>query len=229
MTVKLIAYLRVSTDRQAEHGLGLAVQEQAIRAWAKEAGHRIVRWERDEGESGSNGLDSRLGLAAAFQELERANSIADGLVVYRLDRLARKLGSQITWIEQLESRGKQVISVTEPDVGQDEMRVFVRQVMGAVAEYERAVINRRMQSGRAMKAERGGYAGYGSPAFGQRSVDKQLVTDEREAAVTARMRELREAGQSFRQIAGQLDAEGMAPKRGGQWHPQTVSRVLARA
>ena len=40
--MKVIAYLRVSTDRQAEEGLGLEVQEQAIRAWARANAHRVA-------------------------------------------------------------------------------------------------------------------------------------------------------------------------------------------
>src|SRR4051794_33589968 len=52
--MRVVAYLRVSTDRQAEEGLGFDVQEQAIRAWAKHGGHRVVAWTRDEGVSGSN-------------------------------------------------------------------------------------------------------------------------------------------------------------------------------
>ena len=63
--MKVAAYLRVSTDRQAEEGLGLEVQEQTIRGWARQHGHRVVLWARDEGVSGSNGLDMREGLADA--------------------------------------------------------------------------------------------------------------------------------------------------------------------
>jgi DNA invertase Pin-like site-specific DNA recombinase len=145
----------------------------------------------------------------------------------RLDRLARKLGSQITWIERLESRGRQVVSVTEPDVGQDEMRVFVRQVMGAVAEYERATICRRMRDGRKAKAERGGYA-YGSPAFGYRAENAALVADEAEQVAVTRIAELHAAGASLRAIAATLTTEGIRPKRGAKWYPATVARVLAR-
>src|SRR5207249_390470 len=54
--VKLVAYLRVSTDRQVEEGFGLDVQEQAIRKWVKREGHRVVLWTRDEGVSGANGI-----------------------------------------------------------------------------------------------------------------------------------------------------------------------------
>jgi DNA invertase Pin-like site-specific DNA recombinase len=224
--MKLIAYTRVSTDRQAEHGLGLQVQEKAIRAWAKAEGHKIVAWYSDEGISGSNGLDTRPGLAEAFQRLERGE--ADALAVYRLDRLARKLASQLVWTERLEEAGRQVISVTEPDVGTDEMRTLVRQMMGAIAEYERNVIKRRMQSGRALKAERGGYAGYGSPHFGVHAEGKELVPDAREQAAVARIRTLRADGLSLRQICTRLDTEGIRPKRGDHWHPTTLNRVLAR-
>jgi DNA invertase Pin-like site-specific DNA recombinase len=57
--VKAAAYLRVSTDTLAERGLGLDVQRQAIRAWARAHGHKITGWHTDSGVSGSNGLDSR--------------------------------------------------------------------------------------------------------------------------------------------------------------------------
>jgi DNA invertase Pin-like site-specific DNA recombinase len=223
--MRIVSYTRVSTDKQAEHGLGLNIQRDAIRAWAKAGGHKVVASLSDSGISGSNGLDTRLGLAEAFRLLEAGK--ADAVVVYRLDRLARKLANQLVWIEQLEAKGKQVISVTEPDVGQDEMRTLVRQVLGAISEYERATIVRRMQGGRAAKAADGGYA-YGSPAFGHRAVDGQLVADDREAAIAAEIREMRAAGKSLRQIADHLNTEGHAPKRGGVWHPVTVSRVLAR-
>jgi DNA invertase Pin-like site-specific DNA recombinase len=223
--MKAIAYCRVSTDKQAEHGLGLDVQRAAITAWAEANGCTITAWRTDEGISGSNGLDTRPGLAEAFRQLEAGE--ADALVVYRLDRLARKLGSQITWIEQLESRGRHVISVTEPDVGQDEMRVFVRQVLGAVAEYERATIVRRMKDGRALKAERGGFA-YGEPAYGQRAQDRELAADSAEVQVITRMRQMQAEGLSLRAIARALNDEAVPPKRGGAWHAQTVARVLAR-
>ncbi len=223
--MRVIGYLRVSTDTQAEKGLGLAIQRKAITAWAKAEGHKIVAWYSDEGISGSNGLDTRPALAAAFQDLE--DDKAEILAVYRLDRLARKLASQETWIERLERNGKQVVSVTEPNIGDDEMRALVRQILGAVAQYERAVIVRRMQGGRAAKAANGGYA-YGSPAFGQKAEGKALVPDETEQRVIARIGELHQAGKSLREIITVLEAEGIQPKRGGRWHPPTVNRVIAR-
>ena len=47
--MNLVAYLRVSTDRQAEEGLGLEIQEHAIRDWTRKEGHTVVLCARDEG------------------------------------------------------------------------------------------------------------------------------------------------------------------------------------
>src|SRR5437762_2867073 len=84
-----IAYLRVSTDRQAEVGLGLDVQHEAIQSWAQQNGYVLVDTFRDEGVSGRKDLDDRPALLEAFQSLRADRAVA--LVVYRLDRLARDL------------------------------------------------------------------------------------------------------------------------------------------
>jgi DNA invertase Pin-like site-specific DNA recombinase len=230
--MKLTAYLRVSTDRQAEHGNGLDVQRAAIRSWAKANGHRVIQWRTDDGVSGSNGLETREDLALAFGDLQDGTSA--GLVVAKLDRLARDLIVQETLIAEVRKIGAELFTTAAgeadflADDPNDPSRKLIRQVLGAVNEYERSMIVLRMKSGRKVKAAKGGYAGYGSPRFGQRSVDKELVADEREQAVKARLRDLRDAGMSYRDIAAQANAEGLKSKRGGEWHSMTVSRVLQR-
>ncbi len=84
--MKALGYTRVSTDEQL-HGNGLDVQRQSIRRFCKAEGIKLVDVLSDEGVSGSNGLDHRVGLAAALARLEAGE--ANCLVVYRLDRLAR--------------------------------------------------------------------------------------------------------------------------------------------
>ena len=228
--MKLIAYLRVSTDKQADEGYGLDVQEADVRAWAKVNGHKLVAVLADEGVSGSNGLDTREALPEALIALNAGT--ADGLLIPKLDRLSRDMLLQEQLLREVWAMGREVYSALgseqnlrdDPD---DPGRKMLRQILGAVNEYERSIIVLRLRKGRAAKAARGGYA-YGSPAFGQRAEDRALVPDKDEAAVIARMRELRAAGQSYRSIAAQLNVEGLKPKRGGQWHSQTVSRVLER-
>jgi DNA invertase Pin-like site-specific DNA recombinase len=223
--MKIIMYRRVSTAEQVEH-FGLAVQEQKIKAWAKAGRHRIVGSYADEGKGGGNGLETRPELAEALARVEAGE--ADALVVSRLDRLARDLLLQETWITKLEQAGRQVISVEEPEPeGEDHMRTLVRQILGAIAQYEKAVIRGRMAAGRAAKAERGGFA-YGSPPLGYRAEGKELVVDEAEQATVRRITELRDSGLSWRQIQDALEAEGIPPKRGGRWHPVTIARAYER-
>jgi len=229
--LKVIGYLRVSTDAQAERGLGLDVQEHAIRRWARDRGHRLVRVLRDAGVSGSNGVEGRIALAEALAAIPRE---AAGLVVYRLDRLARDLVLQEQLLAETRRLGGEVFSTASSesaflkDDPDDPSRRLIRQVLGAIAEYERAMIVLRLRAGRARKAERGGFA-YGSPPFGWRAENGQLVAHEGEQEVLHRLLALDCQGASLRDIARTLNRERRLPKRGGRWHPESVRRVLARS
>jgi len=231
--MKVTAYLRVSTDKQAEHGQGLPVQRAAIKAWAADHGHKIIAWHVDEGISGSNGLDTREALPGALADVRFDR--ADAVVVKCLDRLARDLIVQEQLIREIRVDCKADLFTTSAaeagylaDDPADPSRKLIRQILGAVNEYEKSMIVLRMKAGRAMKARQGGYA-YGAPAFGQRAEGKQLVEDPAEAEIAARIAALRTEGRSLREIAAELNAAGIRPKRSGQWHPATVKRVITRA
>jgi DNA invertase Pin-like site-specific DNA recombinase len=229
--MRITAYLRVSTDKQAEHGNGLDVQRNAITVWAKANGHKIVAWHRDEGISGSNGLDTRETLPFALADVREHR--ATGIVVYKLDRLARDLIIQETLISEIRRMGGEIFTTSAGEAGyladdpSDPSRKMIRQILGAVNEYEKSMIVLRMKSGRAIKAKRGGYA-YGSPAYGQRATGGELITDEEESATVNVIMNLHRAGLSLRNIALHLNSDGLTSKRGGQWSAKTVSRVISR-
>ena len=113
------------------------------------------------------------------------------------------------------------------DDPKDPSRRLIRQVLGAVSEYERSMIALRLRSGRELKAVRGGYA-FGAPPLGFKSENRALVRDNTEWRTVERVRHLHQQGRSFRQIAETLTAEGCAPKRGDRWHPETLRRIVAR-
>jgi DNA invertase Pin-like site-specific DNA recombinase len=231
--VKLAAYLRVSTDKQAEEGLGLDVQRARIREWAKAEGHTVALWATDSGQSGSNGLDTRKGLLDALSAVQDGR--CGGLVVYRLDRLARDLVLQEGLLAEVWKNGARVFSTSpsedaylggdDPD---DPSRAMIRQILGAVAQYERGMIRLRLRQGKARKVAQGGYAG-GAPRFGFRAEGAALVPDAREQLAVRRIVQLRAEGLSLRAIAEVLASEGIAAKRGGRWHPTAVNAVLATA
>jgi DNA invertase Pin-like site-specific DNA recombinase len=231
--MRVAAYLRVSTDIQAENGMGLDVQRQAIKEWAKAHKHRVALWTSDDGVSGSNGLDNRSGLLDAVQAIR--DKAVLGIVVYRLDRLARDLVLQEQLLAEVWRMGGHVWSCSQsedaylqPDGdGSDPSRKLIRQVLGAVAEYERAMIRLRLRSGKARKAANGGWIG-GQVPYGWDAVDGQLTENEVEQRALRLMRQLHARGLSSRQICSQLEAEGHRTKRGAtNWQPRVVTRLLA--
>jgi len=230
--MKFVAYLRVSTDLQAEKGLGLDVQEQQIREWAKRNKHVVVAWYKDEGQSGGNGLDSRFGLAEALRVLRDGG--ARGLVVYRLDRLARDVVLQEQLLREVWNVGTQICTTSDSeahylsDDPNDPSRELIRTVLSAVNQYERKMIALRMKGGRRRKAELGGYA-YGGPPLGYRAQDRALVPDEEGQRTVKRILERRAEGASLRQIADTLATEGFQPARSDRWHPSSIRKVLQRA
>lgn len=86
----------------------------------------------------------------------------------------------------------------------------------------------RLEKGRREKAAQGGYAGYGSPAFGQRSLDGELIEDPTEQQIIELIRRHHKSGKSLQQVADWLNQQGYTTKRGQQWQRISVKRVLDR-
>ena len=230
--VSAVAYLRVSTEGQVDKGFGLEVQEAAVKEWAKREKVRLVAIERDEGRSGLADVIDRPGLAAALGHVQSGR--AQLVIVPRLDRLARDLVLQ-EWVRaELLKLGGQLRSadrvedlhlVEDPD---NPTGTLVRQILGAVAQYERSMIRLRMSAGKERKRAGGGYTG-GKPPYGYGAAGGELVPVVDEQRTLARMRRWRRAGKSYREIADRLNAEGVPARSGGQWHPAAIGRILDRA
>lgn len=222
--MKLVGYTRVSTAGQVTDGEGLDTQRDTIARWAKTNGHRVREWHEDAGESGSNGIETRAGLADALAAVKTL----DGIVVADLDRLARSLSLQELILDDLARQDKHLFSCSGADdlANPDPERVMIRQILGAVAQYERAKIRGRMLAGQRRKHAAGGYA-YGGPPYGWKAQDRELVPVPHEQDVISMMRALRASGSSYRDICATLTASG-APARRGSWAPDTVRKILRR-
>src|SRR5262245_53418179 len=151
--VKVVSYTRVSTGKQ-ERGLGLSVQEQAIRGWAGAERQQIVAGFSDR-VSGAVPVHERPGLAAALRLIREGE--AEAIVVYRLDRLARDLIVQEQLVAEIRRMGGQLFTTSpaeahylddDPD---DPSRKLIRQVLGAVREFESSMILLRLRNGRRAK------------------------------------------------------------------------------
>jgi len=226
---KVVGYIRVSTERQAEEGAGLEVQERAIRKFAKDQGFVLVEVLRDEGVSGTLEAAKRPGLQAAIKALRAGQ--ASGLIVHRLDRLARVLHVQEATFALAWRAGAAVFSVDSGEIRQDDpddpMRTAIRQMMGVFAQLDRSTVTQRLRQGKAVKKAAGAWVG-GVPSYGMRAEDKSLRTDAGEAAAVALIRQLRKGGTSYRDICKALEDGGHRPRRAASWKPETVRRIAAR-
>src|ERR1700758_5320376 len=172
--MKAFAYLRVSGKGQLD-GDGFPRQRAAIKQYAAAHGIRIVRWFEEQGISGTKDLENR----PALQELMLAlHSNGTRLVlIEKLDRLARDLMVQETIIGDLRKNGFEIISVAEPDLCSDDpSRKLVRQVFGAIAEYERAMIVLKLRGARERKRAKDGKC-EGRKAYGHTPEEKKNVAE----------------------------------------------------
>ena len=86
----------------------------------------------------------------------------------------------------------------------------------------------RLEQGRQVKASNGGYAGYGSPAFGQQAVNGELIADPTECEIIDLIRRHHKSGKSLQKIADWLNQQGYTTKRGQAWQRISGKRVLDR-
>ena len=93
---------------------------------------------------------------------------------------------------------------------------------------ENLLVWERLVQGRLAKAARGGYAGYGSPAFGLHSKNGELVANPKEQEIVELIRRHHKSGKSLQQIADWLNQQGYRTKRGRHWQRISIKRVLDR-
>lgn len=227
--MRLVAYLRVSSESQLD-GYGLDVQRKAVKAWAKANGHTIVAEYVDEGVSGTLDALDRPGLSAALADLRKPPK-ADGLIVAKLDRLARALAVQEASLAVAWRSGASVFTADGGEVLRDDvddpMRTAMRQMVGVFAELDRRTIVKRLKDGRTAKASAGKHA-VGDYRYGTQGKDHDSIVNPAEAQAVAVMLDLARAGKSYREIARSLDAQGHKPRRAATWSAMSVRNIVTR-
>lgn len=146
--------VRVSGKGQVE-GDGFARQLKAIREHAAAHDLKIVNVYREEGVSGTEDSADRPAWAELMTCLH-ANGVRT-ILIEKLDRLARDLMVQEATIADLQRNGFTLISVAEPDLmASDPTRILMRQLMGAVAQYDKSQIVLKLRGARMRKRAKEG-------------------------------------------------------------------------
>lgn len=214
----------MSTDQQADSGLGLDAQREAVEKTAARLGLPLADVFTDAGLSGALDLESRPSLFAAVQALKRG----DVLIVAKRDRLGRDLVGVAMIERQIMRKGGRIVSAAgEGTEGTDAGAMLQRQILDVFAEYERRLIGQRTKAALKAKRERGERAGNVPFGYQLGEDGQKLEPCEAEQAVLAILGELRKAGYSLRQIAAELNRQGFTTRRGTAWRFQYVAALAA--
>ena len=218
---EVIAYVRVSTGKQAEEGMSLEAQQAKLEHLAASKDIHIAEMIVDA-ESAKN-LD-REGMARLL-EMVKAGRVKTVLIA-KLDRLTRSIRDFCELMNLFNKHDVTVISNAETlDTGSAAGRMLIN-VLVVFSEFERESTGERTREVlRHLKAQgrRTGTVKYGYSA----GPDKMLVECAEEQAILGVIRRYRENdGMSLREIASELNAQGMRTRRGTPWVHQYVSNVL---
>src|SRR5262249_31857931 len=220
-----LGYVRVSSEEQADSGLGLEAQRQRIAAYCAMKGLRLAGVFADPGISGGKPLASR---PAGSQLLAAANQSKAVVLAAKLDRLFRSVADAANVIADFDKKGIQLVSIGESFDMSSAYGRAMAQMASVFAELERAMIRERTRSAMNVKRARGerisGYAPFGWD-FGRGG---RLVRNAREQKIIARVRRLPAQGLSYRGIATRLEHGGTGPKRGGRWAQRQIKSVMVR-
>jgi DNA invertase Pin-like site-specific DNA recombinase len=208
----IVAYMRVSTQKQGTSGLGLEAQSDAIRRFAEAEGRRVIEsFTEVETGKGADALDRRPQLAAAIKVARKAKC---PVVVSKLDRLSR----DVHFISGL-MRERVPFIVTELGADTDP---FMLHIYAALAEKERRLISERTRVSLAAAKARGVKLGGANAQSELAAKEAQLRAEELRSVFT----EL--ANLSARKAAEELNRRGIATPAGRKWHAATVQRVRER-
>jgi DNA invertase Pin-like site-specific DNA recombinase len=147
--MKAVGYVRVSTQEQANSGLGLEAQRAAITRWAVERGLELAIYE-DAGITGTS-MEKRPALAAALA----AATSGRVLVAYSLSRFARSTRDMLLIAERLKRQGADLVSLTESVDTTTATGRLVFTLLSALSQFERDLTADRTRAALAALKARG--------------------------------------------------------------------------
>lgn len=219
---RVVLYARVSTGEQS---LGLDVQLSKLAAYAELHDLHTVATITDDGVSAGT-LDR-----PGWQQVETllAEGKADGVVIYKLDRLSRRTADFAALLDRFATEGYALKSVADQLDTSSAGGRLVAHIMACVAEWERAVISERTREALQVAKSRGTYLG--QPPVGHRIEGGQPVpADPERIDLAHQAKAAHDDGASLRAIAADFNRQRIRTGSGqGQWHPASVSRLLRAA
>lgn len=224
---KVVGYIRVSSQEQAEDGESLERQAARILSYCEARGYEQPEIISDEGRSGSK--KNRPGLQKIVA-MCRAGTLGK-VVVYDSSRLHRDSDNAKEFIKMADKAGVEVhdIQKSGPIKTETATDKFQLNIEAAVHQHYRDIISDKMKAHHRYKRSKGEHPG-GLVPFGFELVDGvRLIPKPEEFKALKLMHTLRQQGLTLRAIVAILQEQGIPTKKGhGKWQPVVVMRILDR-
>jgi len=220
INTKAIAYIRVSTDKQADKGHSLLAQLEKVNAYASLYDLDIIDFVIETGSA--KNLD-RDGLQGALAQIKAGK--ADALIVVKLDRLTRSVADLGYLVETYFAKAG-LLSVSEQIDTRSASGRLVLNVLASVSQWEREAIGERTAVVKQSMKANGLYCG-GIVPYGKSLVNGLLVDNAQEQKIISRAKELKAKGHSLRTIATMFSNEGLKTRKDTNFSHTLVSRMAA--
>lgn len=216
----VFAYLRVSSERQAESGAGLSAQRDAIQKCAGTQGLTIAAFFEDQAVSRSEPIDERAGLSALLAIAREG----DLILAQKWDRFGTLLEVSLL----LKDLGKQGVTIQVVDGSASETAEgeLLRNLLLSISQFELRQIRNRTKAALRAKREKG--EAYCRRKYGFRAIEGRFVADAEEQAILKEIAETVARGVSLNAVAQDLNHRGIASPNGGRWAHSTVGRIVKR-
>ncbi len=222
--MRLVGYVRVSTNMQADEGHSVDEQEARLHSYCATYEHELIAVMSDPGASAST--LQRPGLQAALAMV--ADGRAQGLIVTKLDRLTRSVKDLGSLIEAGAGTKYALVSVVDHlDTNTASGRLTLN-ILVSVSQWEREATGERTKATLKYMKSQGMYLGAVPYGYTLDRATTRLVPNVEQQRVLTYMRGLRETT-SLEGIARKLNNTGILGAQGGRWTANRVMMVLRRA
>ena len=219
--MKILGYIRVSTKLQSEKGNSLKLQKSKIKDYCKLNDFNLIEIYEDKGISGMS-IDKRDGYKEMVNYL--TNNDIDGIVVWSLSRLGRKMKDVVEFMDYLKTNDIRFFSIKENLSNDDKIGSLIMNILGSINEFEVEVIRERIKDVKRNKKSNGEV--YGRLQYGWDNVGGKLIKNESEFRIIKRVKNLRSRGYSWRKICNRLNNDNISSKDGGIWYDGSLYNMM---
>ena len=229
---RVAIYCRVSTTEQAETGYSIDEQERLLIDWCNKNGLEVYKCYSDRGISGKS-INNRPELKALLKDVECKK--VDMVLVWKLNRISRKLEDVLTIMNALEKNNVTFKSYSEPFETTTHVGRMQMHMMALIGEFERGTISQNVKVSMCAKARAGEWCGNRVLGYdlvpmegteNNKRRKSRLEINQEEAEIIRLIFNEYASGKGYKAITNKLNKLGCKTKKGNNFSVASIKDIL---